>query len=756
MYPLAVVFPNAAGTRRSILILTAALMMAQPAAAAVDSFARIASEIQSNADYARAFDRQTDGRFSMLVEKGDASLSLQHYADVVATFAAIEDALYDAHSPHANTLPEWYARRLTDLGLDALASNSLDFLLGELESGDFDRVVHAYYLASRSRLQLVTGERPTPLWTTMRNVAMTDPQDRYWISLALAEAKPLSSDVYDRLHTKMASRTESVRERIGKNADWLGARIPRVLGIDEADEKVAHLRIRYAKEAARKRVREHELVSMGGPAAYRVVREDLSEMETGEFESRRFLAAMRDDLPLLLERFGLPDDHDSLIETLRFLCRGRGANRLTLWDAAHDLARAYEKKIAAAPKAPPPPAPPDVREIVAMGDGAHAYLESTLRDDSDSEGARRLFEEDVISAVVAHRPPEDPTSLRRAIRDAYHTLGYAPELRRAYQRALDGLGLEESPHAATSRERLEALGGDFERARNSASFDRAFAAYRQASAEGQVPRRDVDPAFVQAFATAAVRLLGAEASRGAAAKRRIEDASRTRVQTGLEIEAAEAAIVDANRQIRSSNEALASSEERQQAAISARNEAVRQLNEAVERAEATRRRAGADFEAARAAARKLETELNSLIRTKEAEAREAGRAAEVAEQRAVDQLNRARREEARAKSAAIRENEATETEREADTALHRSEEKFAEVLGRLIAGLDFVGIAGDPTSVGDPARDEATRLAGVALLLEAERALDASTAEALSKERDGSPPPLRTLAELTLARRGSP
>jgi hypothetical protein len=733
------------------LLALAALTAGLPAAAAPPINAE---DVQSESDYARAFDRLLDDRFSKLVDARDTAVSTRHYTDLVASFTAIEDALYAAYSPHANTLPRWYEQRLLEVGL---GSADADFLTSELESGDFDRVVHAYYLASRSELPLVRGEVPTQLWRSLQRVARMDPEDRYWISLALTEASLLPFHVYDRLRTKMATKTESVQERIGKNADWLGARIPRVLGIDGADEKVSHPRIRYAREAARRRVRAYALASLGGPAAYTAVSQELTEMESGEFESRRFLAIMREDLPMLLERFGLPDDPKSVLETIRFLCRGRGSNRMTLWDAADDLGRTYEARIAAAPEPAKPPPPPSLQEIVAMGAaGAHGYLESALRDSGKPDEARRLFALGAIPGVVAKWPPADPKPMRRAIRDAYHALGYPNDLRVAYQRALDALGPEESAHAATSREKLTSLQRSFESVRGSAHFERAFADYREASADGQVPRRDVDPAFVRAFTTAAVRVLTAEAQGKAAARARLVAARNSRQELAQEIETAETAIVDANRRIREANEAVASFEEAQQEAIAARNEAVEALNEAVERAETVRRTGSGDFEAARAAIRKLEAELDTTIEAREAEAHAAASAASEAEQRGIEELTRARREEARARSAATRENDAGEAEREASTALHRSEEKFAETLGRLIAGLGFVGVNGEPAWVGDPDRDEAQRLAGMALLLEDESVLAPAAAAAVARERDGSAPALRTLAELTLEQQPTP
>ena len=73
----------------------------------------------------------------------------------------------------------------------------------------------------------------------------------------------------------------------------------------------------------------------------------------------------------------------------------------------------------------------------------------------------QLFRADIIPSVVAVQPPEDPSSLRRAIRDAFYTLGYPPAQRPAYQRALDSLGPEELVHDEASREKLAALAEHF-------------------------------------------------------------------------------------------------------------------------------------------------------------------------------------------------------------------------------------------------------------------------------------------------------
>jgi hypothetical protein len=59
------------------------------------------------------------------------------------------------------------------------------------------------------------------------------------------------------------------------------------------------------------------------------------------------------------------------------------------------------------------------------------------------------------------------------------------------------------------------------------------------------------------------------------------------------------------------------------------------------------------------------------------------------------------------------------------------------VLGRLIAGLSFVGIHGDPETIGEPDQDESVRLASVALLLESQKAIPAQLAKALARERGG-------------------
>lgn len=711
----------------------------------------IASTIQSEADYATAFDRETDGLFGALVEAGDLARTLEGYPAIVAAYVRLEDALFEAKSHHAISMPPWYSGQLLAMGLDEIPveSGAEAFFVAELQSGEFDRVVHAYYLVSRSRLPLIKGETPTLLWRTAVQVAREDAEDRYWISLTIAESRRLPDRLYDRLHTKMATRTESVRERIGRNADWLGPRISRVLGADTDDLRLSHVRIRYAQVAALRRVREHELLAMGGVGAYRSMRDELGEMESGEFQSKRFLAVMRVELPLLFEHFGLPEDPKRMLETVRFLCRGRGSNRMSLWDAADDLAKLYEPAMAAKVEATKPVPLPDAAAVVDMGDDAWGYVAKTLADTGSADTTEHLFETDAIPTLAAEREPEDPDAIRRAIRNAYHALGFPTELRDAYQRALDALGPEESTHAAASRETLDALRQRFEGTEDAASFEAAFDAFRGASTDGRIPSRDVDPGFVSSFAAAAVPLLETEASRGDTARENAVAARRAHDEAAAEIETAEAEIVDANRQIREANLAIETEEERQHAAMAARNSAVEQLNEAVARAETARRGSG-DFEDARAEAKALESELNELIRNKEAEFHAAGAALEAAEERAVVQLKRARRDGARATAGATRENEAFEDERRAEKELQQSEARFADLLSRFIAGLGFVGIHGDVGALGEPEQDEAIRLAAMALLLEASEPADASQLQALGRERDGSNPGLRSLAALTL------
>jgi hypothetical protein len=85
----------------------------------------------------------------------------------------------------------------------------------------------------------------------------------------------------------------------------------------------------------------------------------------------------------------------------------------------------------------------------------------------------------------------------------------------------------------------------------------------------------------------------------------------------------------------------------------------------------------------------------------------------------------------------LSENEAVEAERAAETETHRNRSRFAEVLGRLIAGLGFMGIHGDPAAIGDAGRDVSVRLASVAVLLETADAIPASIAPAIEREHDG-------------------
>jgi len=706
-----------------------------PGAGAADAPYGIASE----ADYAAAFDRESQGVFSRALAAADPGTAIASYRAIVRAFSKIEDALYEAHSPHANHMPAWYAQRLAEMGFGQLQDAS--FLIGELSSGDFDRVVHGYWLAGLGHLPLLAGDlpdplspQPTPLWQKMVAVARGDAEDRYWISLAIAEARMLSHSQWDTQRTKMASSYESVRERIGRNADFLGPRIVRVLGVADLDPRIAHPRIGYAAEAARRRVREHEIARLGPDAAYRKIRDELANMETGGFESKRFVALMREDLPFLHTRFGAPPDARSLLETLRVLCRGPGQNRMSLWSAADAVAKLYEPAIAARTAAEQPAPLPGAREIVAMGDGASGWLTRTLEDEDRPEGILHVFAEDAIPQVVAEHPPADAVAFRQTIRDAYYAVGYPPALRDAYLRALESLGPEESAHAAASRQALAALRESFARAGDAAAFGAAFDDFRRASGAGRVPARDVDPGFLEAFATSAIRVLEAEQRATREAERRAEAARAAGVAAAAAIEQAEAAVAEANRAIRDANERAPELETSQQQAMEARNAAVEELNRAVERANAAGR--GPDAEAARAEARRLERELGARIERHEGEFHAAGRALEEMEERAAGEIARARREQARAEAEARREDEALEQERRARTDAEKSRARFDEVLHRLIAGLGFAGVEGDPAAVGDTGADPNVRLAGLARML-ASDAGEAARDAALREEQSG-------------------
>jgi hypothetical protein len=665
----------------------------------------------------------------------------------------IEDVLFEARSRHANTFPAWYADHFRVLGLADLHSDAArEFFEGELESGVFDRVVHAYYILSRSRFPLLVGDSPTPLWSKMLAVAQLDPENRYWISLALAESKMLPAHLYTRRRTSMASETESLQERIALNAEALDARIYRVLGVTEGDVNVSHLPIVYAQRAAWRRVREQELESLGGSAAYQAITGELERMETGEFESGRFLEIMEEDLPFLLARFGSPPDPAAILETLRVLCRGPGQNRMRLWDAADSVAAHYEPLIAGGQVEAEPPPRPDAAAVIAMGEGAAGYLAAILADAADPAAIQQVFEADLIPAVVAEHPPRDPAALRAAVRHAYYTLGYPPALRDAYLRAIESLGPEESEQAAVSNATVDALRGAFSQAEDPDAFSRAFEAFRRASSEGRVPRRDADPAFVAAFAGAAIRLLESEQRAIASAEQGAAEASAARAAAAAAIEEAEAAVDDASRVIREASEWIASEEARQQAALLARNEAVIALNESVERANAAP--PGPEGESARLDAQRLEAELGAAITRYEQELETAESVLREAEALAESELERARREEARAVSEAERENAALEAEREAETEVEKRRARFADVLARLIVGLGFVGIEGDPASVGDPAADPNVRLAGLALLLDAEPD-ETPPADALERETQGGDEALKKLAALVLAQ-GAP
>ncbi len=725
---------------RILALIAGALMIAHAGGAA--------AQIETEADYRAAFDRETAGAFSRLGHDPDAALAA--YPAIVAAYAKIEDALFEAYSPHANTLPAWYADQLLKTALGNLPDTPQveALLVSELESGEFDRVVHAYFLIARSRLSLLQGGAPTVLWRRMLEVARGDADNRFWISLALAESAMLPAGLYERMHTRIVAGPETVRERIGKNADWLGPRLPRVLGIEPPDLHVRHQRMRDAENAARRRVRAHQIVSLGRDAAYRSAREDLDELESGEFDSKQFHGLMQHDLPLMLDRFGLPDDPDALLESIRFLCRGRGANRMVLWTAADALAERYQLAMAARPPAPEERPLPGPDEIVAMGEAAQDYLIGILEDRSDPAGARRLLETDAIERVARETPADDVAPLRAALRDAFHALGYPPDLHPAYQRAFAALGNEESSHDAASRQTLDQLTRAFRAAQDADAFDAAFDPYRVASRDGRIPARDADPGFVRAFIDAAARVLSAEAGRERAAAEAVAAAQRARRDAAAQIEAAEQAAIDANRNIVAANARLAAEEARQQAAVAAYNAAIGELNDIIESANAAGR--GPAGDAARAEARRQEGLRNATIAASEKEANAASQAILEAEGRAEAELERARRERGRAGQQAALENQAVESERAAGTERQRARLRFDEVLGRVIVGLEFVGVRADPSSIGDDSRDPGERVAAIAATLaSAERAASARRAD-LEHAKSARDEAVRAFAGLAL------
>jgi chromosome segregation ATPase len=255
---------------------------------------------------------------------------------------------------------------------------------------------------------------------------------------------------------------------------------------------------------------------------------------------------------------------------------------------------------------------------------------------------------------------------------------------------------------------MDALRDAFAKARDADAFKVAFDDFRDASQDGRVPPTNADPALVRSFATAATRILESEQRALVAADARKREATAARAGAADKIETAEAAIAAANQTIREANEAVPSLEESQQAALAARNDLVSRLNDVVSRANALGRGEGAA--AARAEARQAEADLGAQIDAHEREFNEAAGAIEGAEQRAVDATNAARLQSARAKKETERENQAVAAEQKAATDAKQRLARFDEVLGRLIAGLGFVGIESDLAALSDEAADTELRL----------------------------------------------
>lgn len=742
-----------------------------------------ASQIHSQADYAGAFDAATKGRFSQLIAAPDTATAIDSYDLLSAAYLEILDELYARSSPHANRLPAWYATKLLEIGLGALGDadgSGVGYFKRELSRGDFDRAVHAYYILSANDLALTEAGVPTALWRAMVNAARGDPRNRYWISLRLAEARLLSAGQFDRIRTKKVSRVESVREYVGKNANWLGARIHRVLGLSEnllEDPQVAHLRIRYAKEAARDRVRKHELLLKGPAGAYEGILAELREFGIADLDSKRFVQIMQKDLVYILDAYGPPKNPGGLLRELEALCRGKGQNRSSLWAHADRLSELYAANLSATgltatgPTATghrnvrPGPVLPTVDEILAQGTDAYAFTVRALQDFQNRPLVQHILDAGVIAALIERFPRDDVSDLRAAIRDAFHQLGYPQGLRAGYRDALAALGPAETtvgPSPAT----LEGLAAEVAAIRSLRDFDRAFASLRAIGAHSAL-EGTTSSGLATTFLESTLAVLGQEAEWRNASMSRSRRVRAERVAAAEKIATAETATVRANLQIRSANRDLSDAETRQTAAIRTRNEAVGRLNESVSQVDAARlawRRATPGGEPAAAARRRLDereaahealaTELDELVHSMEKEAAAAQAAADAAEQRGRAALLEARRGQATARAAALQENSAFEREQSAETVLARSELRIASLLSRLVVGLDLLGLRADESDLGAPAAERAQRLLAAVLLMErAYRGQEIGAARpALLQAESSGDPQLEMLSRLALAR----
>lgn len=760
--------------RASIRVLSTLAMLGVALAARPEASGAFDAQIASPDDYGPTLDAETDGLLTRLLDARDTGLSIEHYDALRAAYSRIEDELVERRSEHANQLPGWFATQLQAIGLDQLGESdapAVAFFMRQLQHADLDAVLLAYDVLGRSGLPLVSGRRnePTRLWTALVETARKDPEQRFWISLALAEQRLFrDAATYAALGTREATRDESLRQAIGRSARVLGAQIYRVPGIDDAEgPHVAHFQIDEARRRADERVATQQLLGGGESAAYDAIVAELDRLETQVWLSDRFLEITSSDLPRLLEAFGPPDDPEALLDRLDRLYEARGEERLRLRIAIGELRRLYAPRIQRMVLADDDDTPmigADALRAMPNDEAVHFVVEA-LEDPDETALISHLFALKVIPTLAGRTTDaRQRAKLRSAVLAGYHRLGHPQRIRARYFDALDALPPTSSSEfrgLSLDDEGLTALVRAFEAAVDRDTFRQAMRSLQNEIALGKLPEDGrLDPRLTAAFFAATNRLLGLLDADWRRAVRDVENARVEAKHAAARISAAEVQIAEFNHTIIEANDTTAEQEARHDAAVARRNDAVRELNEIVAAHEAAVRalekahgsgsidddrdarvarirRLQIEEAEARDRAKTAETRLSGVISESESKARRALAVIDDAQERARYALGQAKRAKAAVPDAIRDENGALERE-QASVAEERAARRAIEsLLARVLLALESMGVRADAAQLGRADGDRDARMA--ALLTHAIDAAagapDSGSLDAVASER---------------------
>ncbi len=721
------------------------------------ALARIAAwNIDGEADYARILDQESEGVFSKLLAARDPATTIAGYRSVIGAYTDIVETLYTGYSPHADTLPAWYKEQLAKFGLNHLGSvdkKPARFFRKELKSRKMDRVIHAFYILSINRYDLVDESgKPTQLRKEMLGAARKDKQGRYWISLYLAERRLLPDDFeFERYRTENVTEFESLRMHVGLNAKALGPRIYRVidLPIKLNDQRISHFHISEAKRSTRDRIREHWLLADGREAAYERMTTELQGMRTGSFSSSRFQELLDKDLNYLYDAYGLPPNPRSMLRLLDRIYETKGQQRMMMRVALNTINDKYqlvmrrqkEKKKQAIARKPLI----DIDSIVKMGpDKSYAFLEKALTNEKNLRLINHLIENEAVPAVAARYKPKTPRDIERALLRGYQLIGHPTALRAKYFDAmaqLASLDPQRQIKQPPPRDAFVNLIDLFNQVTSAREFGHAFTALQTAEMSFIV-RRDANPnpELVASFIRGAVVAIRHQANIRSAAREEVTTSRDNRERVSQQIKDAEADIQAANLRIRQANLEAKQAEARARAAIEERNQIVEKINQKIlnvkqvqhenEVDRATRRPDGMSINkretevlnqrelAAREELSDTERRLLPVIAQKEEQSARAEAEADAAQERASRGLLEAQSAERRARASIVHENAAFEVETRAMGREEASLERILDILKKVVVGFDFMGIAPNPALVGQLEVDLNQRLAGLAMLSE--------------------------------------